>query len=154
MGDSSGFGVAAVFVRAQSEVSNVRGGRRHNQQTAYCSLVSDEGLFSQLHFSLSNHQHSYLSKYTRSSHLKLIRNHLFTCCTSFSYVTCVKLIQKSRLGQKQSGLTAKIPLKVHMEMPVKLKMTEHKSQIMKSVWFSISSWSNFHFELRNIHVWM
>lgn len=145
---------AAVLVRAQSQVCKVKGGRRPPANSLLLisewrrPLSTATSLFIKIpdtHVSVS--AHVYLCRRSHGS-------------KSYIYILCalclhgfVKLIQESRPGQKQWGLTAKMPLKVHMKIPPKLKMTEKKIPlIMKRGWFCISSCS--HFQLRNIHAWM
>lgn len=90
------------------------------QQIAYYSLVSDEGLFPQLLLSLSKQQtltsvkvHPFIS-----ADADVSLNHIFTRRVRFA---CMRLMQRSRLGQKQMAL------KVHTRIPARLQMSKNKN---------------------------
>lgn len=120
--------VAAVLVRAQSQVCNVRGGRRRPANSLLLisewrgPLSTATSLFIKIpdtHVSVS--AHAYLCR-----RLRVSKSHIYMLCVLCLY-DFVKLIEEGRPGQKQWGLTAKMPLKVHMKIPAKLKMTEKKN---------------------------
>lgn len=88
MGDGSGFGKQLCWLELSRRfVMSGEGG--DGQQTTYYSLVTEEGLFPQLHLSLSKYQtlmsqseHTFI---TADADVSL--NHTFTCCACLACMT-------------------------------------------------------------------
>lgn len=142
--NSRWFGGAAAPVGTLSQVSNVSNVRGVRRQPANSLLLISEWWMSLSTatslFITKPGTHVWVSAPVRLCRcLQVSKSYIHILCMLCLYDLC-EWYKKSRPGQKQWGLTAKMPLKVPL--------------IMKSGWFCISFCSHFRFELQNIYVWM